>query len=124
MDEAVSVRYRQIQPLAQAIDARLRDEVIRLGFAADEVRISPPGEAEYRLERDPSNNEYSLVGDWIDAKGMKLGSLLFHPDGSFFVEHDVIKTHPKKRRWFVEAVNAWGKDAEIKAEARLLLQPE
>ncbi|MCG8023559.1 MAG: hypothetical protein JAZ02_06205 [Candidatus Thiodiazotropha endolucinida] len=124
MDAAIDHRYQEIKNLAQEIVDQLRNEVGKLGFAPDEVRIMNPKDAEYRLELDPSNNEYSLVGDWFDAKGQKLGCLLFHADGSFYVEHDVVKSHPTKRRWFVEAVNAWGKDADIKAEARLLPLPD
>jgi hypothetical protein len=124
MDEAVAYRYQEIKNLANSIVGLLRDEVVKLGFDPSAVRIMNPKDAEYRLEKDPSSHEYSLVGDWLDSKGQKLGCLLFHADGSFYVEHDVVKPHPTKRRWFVEAVNAWGKDAEIKAEARLLPHPE
>lgn len=124
VDEAVAARYLKIKSQAEEIVKRLRYEVAELGFDPQEITINSPTKAEYRLERDPSNGAYSLVGDWLDDRGMKIGSLLFHSDGSFFVEHDVIRPHPTKRRWFVEAVNAWGKDAEIKAEARLLPQPE
>lgn len=124
MDEAVAQRYQMIKPQAEEIVKRLQYEVAYLGFDPAEITIMSPQKAEYRLERDPSNGDYSLVGDWRDERGMKIGSLLFHADGSFFVEHDVIRPHPTKLRWFVEAVNAWGKDAEIKAEARLLPQPE
>jgi hypothetical protein len=124
VDEAVADRYLKIRYHAEEIVRRLRHEVVQLGFDPTEIRITSPQQAKYRLERDPSNGAYGLVGDWLDDRGMKIGSLLFYPDGSFYVEHDVIKPHPTKRRWFVEAVNAWGKDAEIKAEARLLPQPE
>ena len=123
MDVTIDHRYQEIKNLAQEIVGQLRNEVDKLGFAPDEVIIMNPNDAEYRLEQDPSNNEYSLVGDWFDRRGQKLGCLLFHADGSFFVEHDVVKLHPNKERWFVEAVNAWGKDTEIKAEVRLLPVP-
>jgi hypothetical protein len=124
MDEAVAERYLKIKPHAEEIVKRLGDEVDKLGFDSKEITIMDPQKAEYRLERDPSNGDYSLVGDWRDERGMKIGTLLFHPDGSFYVEHDVVKPHPTKMRWFVEAVNAWGKDSEIKAEVRLLPQPD
>lgn len=119
-DEAVALRYAAVQGLAEDILQRLRDEVEKLGFDESEVMLTGPGDAEYRLAKDPSNGEYSLVGDWRDTNGMKIGNLMFHPDGSFFVEHDVVKTHPSNGKWFVEAVNAWGRGADIKAEARLL----
>jgi len=31
-----------------------------------------------------------------------------------------VEPHPKDERWFVEAVNAWGKNDTVKAELRLL----
>jgi hypothetical protein len=60
------------------------------------------------------------VGEWRDRKGQKQGNLVFHADGSFFVEYDVVRAHPRDARWFVEAVNAWGQGTDIRAEARLL----
>jgi hypothetical protein len=124
MDESVAVRFYKIEHLANDIYERLRQEVAKLGFSTGDIALLPPSEASYRLERDPSNSEFSLIGDWFNEKGMKLGMLLFHADGSFFVEHDIVKPHPKKAGWFVEAVNAWGRGEDIRAEARLLPMPE
>ena len=124
VDEAVQFRYFNIKDLANEIVRQLRNELDRLGFASSEVNIKQPAEAEYRLEKNPSNCEYTLIGDWFDERGAKLGCLLFHADGTFYVEHDVIKPHPKQQRRFVEAVNAWGKGDRIKAEARLLRMPD
>lgn len=120
MDEAVSFRYFKQRSLAQTICCRLQDEAVKLGFKEKEVVLASPDTASYRLEKDPYSCEYSLVGDWHNAKGMKTGSLLFHADGSFFVEQDIVLPHPQKKQWFVEAVNAWGQGSDIKAEARLL----
>jgi len=124
IDEAVAFRYFSVKTLADDIYKQLRREAIKLGFPPAEITLTSPDEAEYRLEKDPSSCEYSLVGDWHNEQGMKVGCLLFHADGTFFVEHDIVKPHPEKKRWFVEAVNAWGKGREIKAEARLLPSPE
>jgi hypothetical protein len=124
MDETVAVRYFKIEQLAHRIYDQLYREVLNLGFPVEDVSLIPPKEASYRLERDPSTSEYSLVGDWLNEKGMKLGTLLFHADGSFYVEQDVVRPHPQRSGWFVEAVNAWGKGEVIKAEARLLPMPE
>jgi len=124
MDESVAVRFYKIEQLANDIYERLHQEVVKLGFSASDVALLQPSEANYRLERDPSNSEFSLIGNWLNEKGMKLGMLLFHADGSFFVEHDIVKPHPSKTGWFVEAVNAWGRGEDIRAEARLLQMPE
>jgi hypothetical protein len=124
MDESVALRFYKIEQLADQIFDRLYLEVVKLGFGSDDIALKRPHEASYRLERDPATCEYSLVGDWLSEQGMKLGTLLFHADGSFFVEQDVVRPHPKRKEWFVEAVNAWGKGDKIKAEARLLAMPE
>ena len=123
-EEAVSLRFSQVKQLADEIIKQMHEVALKLGFDASEVKIKPANEAEYRLEKDVSNGKYGLVGDWRDERGMKLGTLMFHPDGSFFVEHDIILPHPTKSKWFVEAVNAWGRDSVIKAEARLLRLPD
>ena len=123
-DPAVANRYAEIKSLAESIGQRFEQEVMKLGFEAQEVELMSPAEAHYYLEFDPGSGTSSLKGDWIDNHGMKQGSLVFHADGSFFVEQDVVKAHPKKKNWFVEAVNAWGRDSDIRAEARLLPMPE
>lgn len=124
MDESVAVRFFKIEQLADRVFDQLYREVLKLGFNNGDVALKRPEDADYRLERDPSTSEYSLVGDWISERGAKLGTLLFHADGSFFVEQDVVRPHPTRSGWFVEAVNAWGKGDTIKAEARLLQMPE
>ncbi|MBT3048650.1 MAG: hypothetical protein G8D61_09025 [gamma proteobacterium symbiont of Ctena orbiculata] len=124
MDETVAVRFHKVEDLADRIFEKLHQEVLKLGFAIEDISLKRPQEASYRLERDPASCEYSLVGDWLSEQGIKLGTLLFHADGSFFVEQDVVRPHPRHSGWFVEAVNAWGRGDEIKAEPRLLAMPE
>lgn len=120
----VQIRYDQIAPLAQAIRTALTAQLDKLGFIPGSVPVGDPAIAAYRLERDPACGEHALVGEWRDHQGQKQGGLVFHQDGSFFVEYDVIRTHPRDDRWFVEAVNAWGRGADIRAEPRLLPVPE
>lgn len=120
VSDAAQVRYDQVAPLARQIRAALRAELNRLGFEAGSVQLSDPSAADYRLDRDPASGEHSLVGEWRDFQGQRQGSLVFHADGSFYVEHDVIRTHPRDARWFVEAVHAWGRGSDIRAEPRLL----
>lgn len=119
-DADVELRVEQITPLLSAVCGRLRDEVQLLGFADGDVSIGEYGEALFRLERDPASGEHSLIGEWRDDRGTKLGVMAFHADGSFFAEHDVIRTHPSRPSWFVEAVTAWGRGQDIKSEPRLL----
>lgn len=124
MSDPVGERYAEVATIVSQIAGRLAEEIERLGFDASDVTLPTPDEAIYRLDRDPSDGSQSLVGVWRDERGMKQGELLFHADGTFFVEQDVALPHPSRRQWFVEAVNAWGKAGQIKAEARLLPMPE
>lgn len=119
----VAERFRQIQPLAERISQQCQQEVQRIGFAEGAVQLKSPEEAEYTLEADSASGEYSLLGSWKNPQGIKQGNLVFHADGTFFVEQDIVQNHPLKKRWFVEAINAWGKDDDIKVEARLLPMP-
>jgi hypothetical protein len=117
-------RYAEIAELAERVMDRCQHEVDDLGFAEPSLRLNQPSQASYALERDPASGDYSLVGAWFNNRGLKLGTLVFHADGSFFVEHDVVRPHPGRKQWFVEAVNAWGRDNDIRAEVRLLAMPE
>ena len=79
---------------------------------------------EFTLSRDPFSQKDTLEGRWYGPNKNLIGSILFHAEGSFFAEYDVVQPHPRKKGWFVEAVSAWGNQDSIKSEARLLPMPE
>ena len=114
--------YEQVQQLAEKIAGLCQDEVVKLGFDTS-VQLRAPDEAKFHLEKDPLNGEMTLVGSWLDKRGFKQGMLVFHHDGSFYVEQDIVRDHPKKKKWFVEAINAWGRGEDIKVEAKLMPLP-
>jgi hypothetical protein len=118
--DAVQARLEAVTPLALAICTALQEQVQRLGFPPGAVEIGDPLAAAYHLAPDPASGEHSLLGEWRDPRGQKQGGLVFHADGSFFVEYDIIRSHPRRPGWFVEAVNAWGRGDDIRAEPRLL----
>ena len=72
---------------------------------------------------DPYTQHQDLVGFWYGQDKRRVGQIQFHGDGSFYAEYDVVQPHPSKRHYFVEAINAWGRDGNIKTEARLLDMP-
>jgi hypothetical protein len=122
MNMAVAERIQQFSGLGELVCARLKMEAVKLGLE-DDV-IEPLMEmADYVLSHDRVEGKDSLVGTWRDVKGNKLGEILFHADGSFYAEYDVICNHPTDKRWFVEAVTAWGRGSNIRSEARLLPLP-
>ena len=113
----------QQRSLGERICAALKEEIDKLGLAGD---VPSPlwEEAQFSIKHDPAFGEKSLEGVWLGEHGGKLGSVIIHQNGSFFAEYDVIRSHPFKAKWFVEAVSAWGSDPSIKTEARLLQMPE
>lgn len=119
-DSAALARLDSIRPLAQAVCDKLEAEISGLGLPPEKTSVTPFDEAEFRLDRDPASGEDSLVGIWRDSRGGKRGELLFHADGTFFAEYDIIHIHPQKPCWFIEAVTAWGRGELIRAELRLL----
>jgi len=116
--EEISSYLKQYQPQIEAIFISFEDNYQKTGFNGELL----PGEdgIEYSLIKDDFSGEMSLQGVWNNKAGYKQGMMLFHPDGNFFAEYDVIQPHPKKKQWFVEAITVWGKGADIKAEPRLI----
>ena len=113
-------RWEQVRNLGESVCTALSEEVDKIGLSEKALTTAPWERASFELQRDPASGQTSLVGTWRDINGHKVGSIVFHCDGSFFAEYDVVEQHPSDKRWFVEAVNAWGKENTIKAEPRLL----
>jgi hypothetical protein len=108
-----------------SICQRLRAEIDSLGFPKDEPINYPYFDtASFVLTKDPFTGDFNLTGYWYDKRNKRrierIGSMQFNSDGSFYAEFDVVKQHPGKIEWFIEAVTAWGKDDVIKTEVKLL----
>jgi hypothetical protein len=112
-------RAAQLQHQAEQVIACWQHELEKLEL--DDAVILPVwSQASFELQRDPASGEESLKGSWRGKHHELLGSMVFHGDGSFYAEYDVIRPHPRREKWFVEAVVAWGRDEVIRSEARLL----
>lgn len=119
-EHALLMRITELRPLGEQVCAAMEAEYHKLGFT-DEQDLGVDFDAlVFSLKRDPFSQQDSVEGTWLDTQRQRLGSLVFHADGTFFAEYDVVRPHPAKSRWFVEAVTAWGQGSEVKAEARLL----
>lgn len=119
-EHALLERITQLRPLGEQVCAALETEYRKQGFTA-ELTLGVDFDAlVFALKRDPFSQQDSVEGTWLDPQRQRRGSLIFHADGSFFAEYDVVKPHPVKSRWFVEAITAWGRGTEVKTEARLL----
>lgn len=118
-DSNARLRAEQLQPLAAAIIEQWHNELNKLELDKA-LQLPSWEEAEFELQRDPASGEDSLKGSWRGPHNELLGSVVCHPDGSFYGEYDVIRTHPRRDGWFIEAVVAWGRDGAIKSELRML----
>lgn len=121
MSENLDARIKSAQPQAAAVCAELNRQIIKLGFPEDSANVTLDEHMQYSLQRDTLTGQDSLLGVWMHpTSGYRQGSMLFHADGSFFAEYDVLQPHPTKRKWVVEAVTVWGKGDDIKGDPRLL----
>ncbi len=119
MTSDVNERIGHVRALGESICNALCQEVFKSGLPVN--RIDPSLQrAQFKLSRDVYDGSYALIGTWSDPRGHKQGEILFHSDGTFFAEYDVISEHPTKPQWFIEAVTAWGNDQQLKSELRLL----
>ena len=119
-EDRIAQRLAPVRLLGEAVCAALREEVRKLGLPADDFLREGIEGAAFELAQDPYSREETLTGTWRDADGAKLGDIMFHGDGSFYAEYDVVRAHPGDKRWFVEAVTAWGRDGTVKTEPKLL----
>ena len=105
----------------KAICRRISENIVKLGFALQsDIKLPDFEAAKFSLVTDPYTQGQDLVGYWYNADEQRIGQIKFHGDGSFYAEYDVVKPHPRKKQWFVEAINAWGREDNIKTEAKLL----
>ncbi|WP_150051081.1 MULTISPECIES: hypothetical protein [Methylomonas] len=121
----VSEHIEARREFGQAVCKRIGENIAKLGFAPEEGVSAPEFDgAEFSLVVDPYTQSQDLVGYWYNPGKQRIGQIKFHGDGSFYAEYDVVKPHPRKKQFFVEAINAWGQQDNIKTEAKLLDVPE
>jgi hypothetical protein len=120
-DANLAEQLEAARPRGEALCARLAAEIRKLGFPDADSRSLPRfGDADFHLVKDPYSGDIGLHGTWNSPRGYRVGGIQLHGDGSFYAEYDVGEPHPTDRRWFVEAVTAWGRDDLIKSEPKLL----
>lgn len=120
----------------EALQQRLADEAprieqVRQQLLAELGRIDLAGQCQglfddfstAELRVDPFDKSVSLHAFWRNSLGMNQGSIQIQENGQVFAEYDVLVVHPAKPKWFIEAVTAWGNDAGLKSELRLIPVP-
>lgn len=118
LDITLQERVEQLSPAGNIICQSMMDILGKSGID-EEIEIVFAA-AEFRMDKDPYSGEYAIEGKWKNPQQQCVGSIVFNADGTFFAEYDVIKDHPVKKRWFIEAVTAWGREDNVKSELRLL----
>jgi len=109
---------RKYKGRIQEVISAFETAYLKIGFTGQ--LIENKDQVAFSLLKDDLADEYSLQGVWSYASGYKQGMLLIHPNGSFYAEYDVVKPHPSKKQWFVEAITVWGDKSSIKSEPKLL----
>lgn len=117
-EDVLAVRRDRDRKFGCEVLQALALQAAALGF----TEFSPPvwDEAQFRLERDPSDGNMGLVARWYHAKGQRLGEVTIREDGQCYAECDILRPHPGDRRWFVECVAVWGSSGNLKGDPRLL----
>ena len=107
--------------LGEKICRHLSEEIDKLGFGKENQLLPPRyNNASFSTAADTYSGLESVIGIWRNQRGDRVGEIKIHGDGSFYAEYDVALPHPTDKRWFVEAVIAWGRENVIKTEAKLL----
>lgn len=107
--------------LGKQICQEMWQAMSKIGFQETDIDGIPDFEqAEFKLVKDPYTADENLAGLWYDQHKQRIGNIQFNSDGSFYAEYDIVRPHPSKKNWFVEAMSAWGNKGHIKTEAKLL----
>jgi hypothetical protein len=118
-------QVKEKQIYGQAVCESIAVCISKLGFS-EENKVAPPdfNQAEFCLVTDPYTQSRDLVGYWLDKRKQRIGQIRFNGEQGFYAEYDVAQLHPSKTGIFVEAINAWGKQEDIRVEAKLLSIPQ
>lgn len=119
-DSNLQAHIEQKQALGEKICEALLAEIDKLGFADKGFDNLSFDQLSFNLTHDSYANYDSLEAKWMGKQNNRVGSIVFHGDGSFFAEYDVVQPHPTDKRWFIEAIEAWGNETSIKTELKLL----
>lgn len=124
MSESIEHHIEAKRAFGAAVCQRISENIAKLGFSV-QTRIDLPNydAAQFSLVTDPYTQSQDLVGHWYDSRKQRIGQIQFRGDGSFYAEYDIVQPHPLKKQYFVEAINAWGRQDNIKTEAKLLDMP-
>lgn len=117
--ERLQARVQKIAPVLDQVRAAIIKELDRYQFNDREPAIREALVNE-ELRLDSYDGGESYFGEWRTPTGALLGYTLIHQNGQVYAEFDVVAAHPFDRRWFIEAITAWGDERGIHAEPQML----
>ena len=109
----------ELEVIAQRVVGALQHEAERFTNVGATPRIELSAVQFVRVI-DPGNQLPGYEGVWRNSRNDRCGALTFNSDNSFFAEYDLFCPHPRDTRWFVEMVTAWGRDADVRCEVKLI----
>lgn len=112
-------RLRNEHETINTVWAVLRQTLLAQGFE-DTMSAQPRRLSRYELRRDTFDDSESFYGEWRSTNAQLQGTVLIHAKGQVYAEFDVLKPHPTDKRWFVEAVTAWGHNNTLKSELKMM----
>lgn len=120
-DEQKKVEERSgvLQPLFLVVWKALVEEAKRQGLG-EYIPEALPAFKAAELKKDTYEGTETFVGRWSNEDGNRFGEVVVHANGKVFAEYDLLAAHPKKPKWYAEAVTAWGEEDAIKSELRLI----
>jgi len=125
MMEDIRSHIEEKRAYGNAVCQSIVEAIVKLGFPLKtQIHLPSFDSAEFMLVTDPYTQSQDLVGYWYSVSRQRIGQIKFHGDGSFYAEYDVVQPHPRRKQFFVEAINAWGKADNIKTDAKLLDLPQ
>lgn len=125
MGENLEQAIEAKRQFGKAVCQRISENIAKLGFSLQtSIKLPDFDAAQFSLVVDPFTQSEDLIGFWYNDAKQRIGQIKFHGDGSFYAEYDVVQPHPSKKHYFVEAINAWGQQDNIKTEAKLLDIPQ
>jgi hypothetical protein len=122
--EQLEQRKAAAEQQGSALLSALRNKVAALDLPGNPLTIPDFESAAFTLEHDKYNGQQTLIASFYPSPHYCAGMLLFHADGSCFAEYHVMQLHPAKPQWFIESVEAWVSNGEIKTDTRLALMPK
>lgn len=99
---------------ATLIEDCRRYQCIDLIDAIEQPLVNP------ELRKDSFDGQQSLFAEWRTPSGALLGYILIHGGGEVYGEFDVLRPHPAKPKWVIEALTVWGSGDAIKSDPKLL----